>query len=71
MQIKELLKQPKILPQVELESYGDDLAHVCGKIVAFKEDWAAENSWTFQLPEVPTKMRLKIAYKTLRLIWSK
>ena len=50
MQIKELLKQPKILPQVELESYGDDLAHVCGKIVAFKEDWAAENSWTSQLP---------------------
>lgn len=41
MQIKELLKEPKILPHVELESYGDELAHVCGKIVAFKEDWAA------------------------------
>jgi len=42
MQIKELLKEPKILSQIELESYGDSIvAHVCGKIVTFKGDRAA------------------------------
>jgi len=42
MQIKELLKEPKILSQIELESYSYGVvANVCWKIVAFKGDRAA------------------------------
>jgi len=42
MQIKELLKEPKILSQIELESYSYGVvANLCRKIVTFKGDRAA------------------------------